>query len=85
MGRESAGKFRAIWVAGCACSLLAAGTATAREKPVVKLAAKEPLAVAGPPRQRAAPPAWRPRRPALQLRTSGPLPARSAAASISYS
>jgi hypothetical protein len=40
MGRESPGKFRAIWVAGCACSLLAAGTATAREKPVVKLAAK---------------------------------------------
>ena len=37
----------------------------------------EPLAVAGPPSQRAAPPAWRPRRPSLQLRTSGPLPARS--------
>ena len=36
----------------------------------------EPLAVAGPPSQRAAPPAWRPRRPSLQLRTSGPLPAR---------
>ena len=32
----------------------------------------EPLAVAGPPSQRAAPPAWRPRRPSLQLRTSGP-------------
>ena len=29
----------------------------------------EPLAVAGPPSQRAAPPAWRPRRPSLQLRT----------------
>jgi type I restriction enzyme R subunit len=38
----------------------------------------EPLAVAGPPSQRSAPPAWRPRRPSLQLRTSGPLPARSA-------
>ncbi len=37
----------------------------------------EPLAVAGPPSQRAALPAWRPRRPSLQLRTSGPLPARS--------
>jgi hypothetical protein len=30
-------------------------------------------AVVGPPSQRAAPPAWRPRRPSLQLRTSGPL------------
>src|SRR5271167_1624798 len=37
----------------------------------------EPSAVAGPPSQRAAPPAWRPLRPSLELRTSGPLPARS--------
>jgi peptidoglycan/LPS O-acetylase OafA/YrhL len=37
----------------------------------------EPLAVAGPPNQRAAPPAWRPRRRSLELRTSRPLPARS--------
>jgi len=36
----------------------------------------EPLAVAGPPSQRAAPPAWRPRRPSLPLRTSGPLAPR---------
>jgi hypothetical protein len=37
----------------------------------------EPSAVAGPPSQRAAPPAWRPLRPSLQLRTSGSLPARN--------